>query len=461
MPELALLLCTIFVLFLLRLERKQSPEVSHALWVPTVWMLVIASKPLAIWFGTVGGTESESPLDQIFLSGLLCFGLYVLFRRRFNWSGAVKENSWLMLLIGYMLVSILWSDIPLISFKRWIRELIAVVMAFLVASEPSPRQAVQTVIRRTVYILVPFSPVLIKYFPQYGRQYAPWSGKEMWTGVTMQKNDLGRLCLIGAFFLIWTLVRRWKRRDVPVGKYQTRVDVFLLIVTFWLLKGPPGAYSATAIAALAVGLAIFAGLLWMEKGGMHLGANTLTIMMALVMVYGVAALMLGGLGSGELSATLGRDATLTGRTEAWGRLLSSAMRQPILGGGFGSMWTPRTRAVYNISEGHSGYLDVLLELGFVGLCLVSMYLLSCLRRAHRELSHDFCWGILWICYLMMAALHNITETSFNSLASQLTAVLLFLAVSSSEPNSYGYEVNGEVTIAEQPFPDSDRPKITM
>ena len=44
--QLALLLCTAFVLFLLRLERRQSAGVSAALWIPTLWMLAIASKPL-------------------------------------------------------------------------------------------------------------------------------------------------------------------------------------------------------------------------------------------------------------------------------------------------------------------------------------------------------------------------------------------------------------------------------
>jgi O-antigen ligase len=301
-------------------------------------------------------------------------------------------------------------------------------MAFLVLSEWDPRQAMQCVIRRTSYILIPFSLLLIKYFPEYGRQYAHWSGGEMWAGVTTQKNGLGRLCLISAFFLIWTLIRRWKGRDIPVGKYQTLANVFVLSVTLYLLKGPPGAYSASAIGALAGGLATLVGLIWMQKHRIHLGANTLTIIMALVIVYGVAAPLLGGLGSGGLSSALGRDTTLTGRTEVWAQLVPLAMRQPILGGGFGSMWTPRTRAFYKISEGHNGYLDVLLELGFVGMAFVSMFLLSSCRKAHRELTHDFDWGSLWICYLLMAGFHNVTETSFSSLTSYLTAVLLFVAV---------------------------------
>lgn len=48
-PSLALLICVGFVLFLLRLER-QSLGVSAALWIPTLWLLLTSSKPLAMWF---------------------------------------------------------------------------------------------------------------------------------------------------------------------------------------------------------------------------------------------------------------------------------------------------------------------------------------------------------------------------------------------------------------------------
>jgi exopolysaccharide production protein ExoQ len=427
-PELALLICTAFVLFLLRLERKQAPEVSRALWIPTVWILCIATKPLGIWFGVEADTDG-SPLDRMVFSGLLCLGLLVLAMRKSDWPRAIRGNPWLVLLIGYMLVSIFWSDILYSSFKRWIRELLAVIMALLVASERDPREAVKSVMTRTVYILIPFSPILINYFPKLGRQYN-WSGMVSWTGVATQKNGLGRLCLISAFFLIWTLVRRWKGRDKPVLKYQTAIDVLILIITLWLLKGPPGGYSATAIAALAVGLAMFFGLLWMKKLRIRLGANTLPVIMALVIGYGIASPIAGGLYFGEdISSTLGRDDSLTGRTEIWAKLVPIALKQPILGHGFGGFWTTERREVY-ASEAHSGYLDALLQLGFIGLLFIATYLLSSCRKAQRLLAEDFDWGVLWICFLVMVVVHNVTESSIDSFSSHLTAVLLFLAISS-------------------------------
>lgn len=445
-PPLALLLCTVFVLFLLRLERKQGPEMSRALWIPTIWMLSIASKPLGVWFPSAGGDmESGSPLDRVFLSGLLCLGLFILACRKFSWSRAIKEHTWLTLLIGYMLISILWSDIPFISFKRWIRELVAVVMAFLVLTERDPRQALESLIRRTVYMLIPFSLLLIKYFGEYGRMYNRWSGQVMWVGVTLHKNSLGRLCLIAAFFLVWALVRRWQGRDTAVGKYQTSADLFVLILTLWLFRGPTGGVqSATSTAALAVGLASFAGLFWMKKHKIIWGANTWAAIMALVIGFGIVTPMVGGSSVAGFASFLGRDETLTGRTDIWAGILPIAMQHSILGCGFGGFWTTMKMEAFKTNTAHSGYLEIILELGFVGILLISMFVLSCCRKAHRELGRDFDWGALWICYLLMTVLHNVAESSLDSFTSQLTAILLFLAVCSTAVTSYTPGVSRQV-----------------
>lgn len=353
----------------------------------------------------------------------------------------MKENIWLMLLVGYMLVSILWSDIPYISFKRWTREVIAVVMAILVATERTPRQAMQSIFRRSAYVLIPFSILLIKYFTEYGVMYGRWSGLQMWTGVALHKNGLGRLCLISGIFLIWTLIRRWRGRDVPVTKYQTKVEVFILLLIVWLLKGPSNAYSATSVATLVVGLAVLVGLLWKKKLQINLRSNTLAIIMVFIISYGIVTFLVSGSNISFFASILGRDDTLTGRTDIWAELLPVAMQNPILGHGFGGFWTPLIKEKFKISESHNGYLEILLELGYFGILIFVAFLLSCCRKATKELNHDYDWACLWICFLLVAALHNVAESSLNSFGSYLTAVLIFLSVSCTVPNSFTQEVS--------------------
>jgi exopolysaccharide production protein ExoQ len=431
MPSvLALLICTLFVFYLLRYDRRHSTKVSGALWVPTIWIFSIATKPLANWFGASGeDVESGSPLDRIFVTGLLCLGLLILASRKLDWHSVIKRNTWLILLIAYMLISILWSDLPFISFKRWVRELTAVIMAFVVLTEPEPRQAMESLLRRTIYVLIPFSLLLIKYFPQYGVQYGRWSGEVMWVGVTVQKNGLGRLCLISAFFLVWTLFRRWKGREIGVPKFQTLAEVFLLMLTLWLLKAPSNwAASASGFVALSTGLAAFAGLLWMKKQQINLGVKGWMTVIACIIGIGIIQPLVGGSTVGGFASSLGRNESLTGRTDIWAFLLPSVMSNPILGSGFGGFWTSMTIAKIGVNEAHNGYLDVCLGLGIAGLLLTVFFLMSFCRNAARALAHDFDWAALSICYLIMAAVHNMDESSFDSFTRHLMAIVLLLAV---------------------------------
>ncbi len=406
---------------------------TRAIWIPTILMLYIASKPLGVWFPSFGGDpESGSPLDRAFLTVLICVALWILVRRKYDWRNSMKENVWLMVLIIFMLASILWSNIPYMSFKRWTREFQVLLMAFIVHSEPSPRRAIESILRRTTYILIPFSLLLVKYFPKYGVDYGRWSGVQSWIGVTLQKNSLGRLCLIATFFLIWSLVRRRQGNNPLIWKFQTPIEICVLLISFYLMRGPGGVYSATAVTALGIGLLVYIGFYLLKKFRANLSSGTLMTIVAIIIVYGIATLFFGGSSLKFYVSSVGRDATLTGRTEVWATLLPVAMQRPIVGNGIGGFWSPRTRATFMISEGHSGYLDILLNLGFVGILLVSIFILSSCRKAHRELSYDFDWAVLWICFLIMAMVHNITETSIDTLTSQLTAIIVFLAFSSTK-----------------------------
>jgi exopolysaccharide production protein ExoQ len=439
-PLLALTACIIFVLSLLRFERKQSPGVSRALWLPTIWMLYIASKPLAYWFSYKAvDPQQGSPLDRAFMIILICVALLVLIRRKFDWPGAIKANAPLFVLVAFMLVSISWSTMPFVSFKRWAQELLAILMAFTVLSESAPRQAIESVLRRTVYILIPFSVLLIKYFPEFGVQYGRWSGWRMWIGVTLQKNSLGRLCLISIFFLIWSLTKRRMEKRSPIWKYENHTEIFIMAVSIVLLLGPERDpfYSATSLYALCTGLVVYCGLLIARKWGVTVSSSIITVLAASIIIVGTAALFTGASEIGFAASTAGRDGTLTGRTGVWAALLPIAMKNPILGSGFGGFWTLRTREIFEISGAHSGYLEVLLALGFTGLMLVSLFYLSSCRRAHSLLSVDFYWSALWICLIIMHLAHNMAESSIDSMASQLSAIVLFLTVSSVNSASHG------------------------
>jgi exopolysaccharide production protein ExoQ len=422
-PPLALLLCTAFVLFLLVLERRVSRHISSALWIPTLWMLLIASKPLAVWFGERGDNETGSALDRLVLTVLGVAAVAVLARRRFNWSGPLRRHGWLLVMLVYALVSTLWSDIPLIALRRWMRELIIVPMGLVILSEANPREALESLLRRSAYVLIPFSLMLIKYYPALGLEYGRWSGIGMWTGVTNHKNSLGRMCAIAAIFLLVAFYRRWRARGTAGGPYNNWADLSILFLALYLLKGADGVYSATSVGAFAIGITTFMGLVWCRKLNLRVPLPVLRILTIFLIGIGTSTPFSGGSDVAGFTSFVGRDETLTGRTEVWAALVPVVKRQPLLGAGFGSFWTTARREEYQIPHGHNGYLDILLEEGAVGLALTTVWLLSCTRKLQTALAKDYDGASLGICFLLMALMCNFTETVLSSLTEQVTAVL--------------------------------------
>jgi exopolysaccharide production protein ExoQ len=428
-PSLALLLCTASVLFLLGLEGRGSRAVSGAMWIPTVWMLIAASRPLATWFvgsgRAMGDNESGSPLDRWVLAGLGVAAIVVLVRRQFDWRGSLRRHKWLLAVLAYMFLSTFWSEITLIAMKRWIREVIILMMALVIVSEVNPRQSLASLLRRCAYVLIPFSVVLIKYYPALGRQYARYSGVQMWTGVTGQKNELGRLCTVSILFLLWAFFKRRRDRATTGARYHMWGDLFVIVIAVYLIIG---ANSATSIATLAIGIAIFFGLQWLRKLKLNVSQAGLLAVVISLAAYGISAPFLGGTNVAGFTSVLGRDNTLTGRTEVWAAVLPAMKQKPLLGYGFGSFWTDDRRQLYDIPTAHNGYLDILLELGAVGLALFVAWLLSCARQLRRILVLDYDWASFGICLLLMSLVYNATESALNSLTEYMTAVVVLASL---------------------------------
>jgi O-antigen ligase len=413
-------------MFLLRLERAESRGVTRASWLPTLWYMSISTRSLGMWFGvTSESNEAGSPLDQWFLLAVTVAGVAVVAYRRFDWRRALQRNAWLLALLGYMLISTFWSEITMISLRRWVREAIVLVMPLVIMSDPRPRETLESVLRRCTYVLVPFSLLLIKYYPGLGILYP--HGVRMWTGVTTHKNSLGCLCMIAAFFLLWRLHRRWREDDSTGGKLTPWADVSVLAIAGILLNGEDGGYSATALAALAVGVGSFTGLLWLRKRTQAVPWVALLAVLLILIAFGATAPLTGGSNVAVFSGSLGRTDNLTGRTDLWAALLPTIEDRPLFGYGFGSFWTTARREFYDMSHGHNGYLDVMLDLGIVGLAFCVGWLLSCARKLHCVLAENYGWASFGICILLMAVVYNTTEPALSSLTNELTALVLFVS----------------------------------
>jgi hypothetical protein len=241
--------------------------------------------------------------------------------------------------------------------------------------------------------------------------------------------------VICVFFLLWALYRLWREPNRAGGRFRGGADISVLLIALYLLKGAENAYSATSVGTIVVGLAGFLGLLGLRGLRLEVPRVGLLALVAVLIVFGTSQPFMEGSGVASFSSTLGRDKTLTGRTETWIELVAVVKRQPVLGCGYGSFWTTARREFYRMSHGHNGYLDTLLELGVLGLAFYAAWLLSCARRLHGVLTEDYGWAGLGIGVLLMALVYNVTESALGSLNSEMTAVVVFVSLVSSEASA--------------------------
>ena len=145
MPQqVSALLFVGFILWLLARDAKQRGNVSPALWLPTVWVMIVGSRPISLWFGGSLSMESPdeylkgSPFDMAVFLSQIVLGGWVLSMRRVNWNRLVSLNGALVIYLLYWALSVAWSDYPFVSFKRWIKDLGNLVMVLVIVSDTDP-----------------------------------------------------------------------------------------------------------------------------------------------------------------------------------------------------------------------------------------------------------------------------------------------------------------------------------
>lgn len=415
-PTIALLLWLILLLALLCFDPAKTSKTSAALWVPVVWMFIIASKLPSQWLGGSGGMaaqrlEEGNPLDRSVDLVLIMLAILVLVSRRFDWGDFCTRNFPLMAFIGFGLLSVLWSDFAFIALKRWYRDLGNYLTILVILSDPRPLEAIRTVLRRLSYLLIPLSVVLVKYFPYVGKYYDIWSGANEFVGATTSKNMLGALCLVSGIFFFWDTVTRWTERKERRTKRILLVNVALMAMTLWLLSLSD---SATSRVCLAIGCLVIIATrskIFRRRPGFLRALVPSLFILYLILAFGFGL-------NGDLAQQVGRNPTLTDRTLIWNTVLS-IKTNPVLGTGYESFWLgPRLlsvwRVVGNINEAHNGYLEIYLNLGLIGVALLGILLISSYRNVCKLFASDFSLAALCMALWTITLFYNMTEAAFKS-----------------------------------------------
>jgi O-antigen ligase len=421
-PTLALVLTLLFIAYLFKRELQQEYVPSLALLLPCIYLLILGSRSVTAWVNLGSRVEvidiaEGSPLDRTVFLVLLVAGLVVLFRRRIFWSRVFRDNIWLTLFLIYCGISITWSDFPDIGFKRWIKGIGDPIMILILLTDREPIKAIQFVLKTCIYILIPLSILFIKYYPHIGRGFSEWTGAPWNTGVTTNKNLLGFVLLVSGLFLIWRLSARWRAGD-KVGNRLDEVGIPLLLLCMvgWLFLQ---ANSMTSLLGFILGSCVL----------LSLGLRNIQAHIGSYLIVGALAFLLMQVSFdiyGTVLQGAGRDLTLTGRTDLWEVLLRMDPK-PIFGHGFESFWLGnRLKHLHELyyfrpNQAHNGYIEVYLNLGWLGLCFLGGLLLSGYLKIKEQLASALkmnetdSFARFGMAFLTTYIVYNYTEAAFKSL----------------------------------------------
>jgi O-antigen ligase len=412
-PQLALLLFTIGTLGLFYLDRERESRVSPFLWLPVLWLSLGGSRNVSLWLGMGSPADAMSaqldgsPLDRAVLSLAIAISIAVLATRSDRVWPILKGNAPLLLFFAYCLLSAAWSDYPVVTLKRWSKALGNVTMVLLVLTELDVAMAVKKLISRTAFILMPASVLFIRYYPYLGRYYDQFEGRVFYSGVTADKNQLGCICMILGIGLICLIIDQL-RNPVDRRRHLTALGiVFAITVTLLLITD-----SSTSLACflLGGGVMAFVGFTRPKPALVH-------VLVLSIAVVSTAAFLLKDFFA-VVAGSLGRDTTLTGRTELWDTLLQMDFNR-LTGTGFESfflgdrldfLWK---KYWWRPTEAHNGYLETYLTLGMIGLGLLAMLMFAGYLNAMRVYKADKTAGALRLSWLMVSPVYNITEAAFK------------------------------------------------
>lgn len=403
----------IFVLF--ALDRERKVRTSKALWLAVVWLWIVGSRPVSLWLGlnqTTSATGEGSPLDGGIFAVLLAAGVIVLIGRRRRTSSCLKANWPIVIYFAFCLLSVLWSDFSDISFKRWTKAIGDLVMVLIVVTDPKPTVALRRFFSRIGFILLPASVLLINYFGNLGRAFDPWGSLAI-TGVTTDKNLLGVITMVLSLGAVWRVLalfsdgaQRNRNRRLLAQGILLAFGVDLLVV----------AHSATAGACFALGTGLMLATGLPVIGRRPAAVHALVLMISLA---GGLTLLVGG--DADVVHAMGRNTDFTGRTAIWKAVIPLAPH-PIFGAGFESFWLgPRLERIWRAfpifrpNEAHNGYIEVYLNLGWVGIGLIALILITGYWRAVAAFRCDPGIGGLMLAYIACAAIYSVTEAGFRLL----------------------------------------------
>ncbi|MGA9567721.1 MAG: O-antigen ligase family protein [Candidatus Korobacteraceae bacterium] len=346
------------------------------------------------WAGK-GGDKITQSLNLLMIAASL-----TLFCISYRWTkkGFAAGTVLAFSAVGFLCLSALWSLDPPTTFRIAIVYLYVVLGAIGIARTMDADEYMH-LLSWCCFLSAIASILLLVASPGKAHMLTydqGGSGASDFIGIFPQKNVLGQVMATGALAAL---------HDIRVARRRYLGKLCMLFVFLGM------AYASKSTGALMAAL-LFCGIsgfdsLWQRGGAARPTGVILAVLLAPVLIVAM-------LTPDTLLELIGKDPTLTGRTEIWAYIYSDIGMKPLLGWGyyvFREQINPFAAEIsaavhWEVPNAHTGLLEFLLDVGIVGTALFAFILIRiivlavrCLRTSQRALAISTiscCAGILLI-----------------------------------------------------------------
>ncbi len=272
------------------------------------------------------------------------------------------------------------------------------------------------------------SLVMVFAFPSIGVHQFDNAG--LWRGLWYEKNQMGVVMVAGAVAAAACLAAEERRRAIPA--------VALAVTTLLVLA----TQSKTSLLCLVIGVGLI-GVLWaMRKGGPAL--TVVGVWFGVVLCAAIGYVFITE--PAVVLKALGKDPSLTGRTDIWVSLMREVNLRPWTGFGYQAFWGRdsipaafvRQETGWPVPSAHNGWIDLLIQLGWpgavtVGFAVVLAFLTSLFRIPVAGAREGY-FGIAYFAvFLLLSLSESILLTNANLPWALLLAIMTRGLMADPEP----------------------------
>ena len=365
---------------------------------PAKWLYFYIFGITLVFSGASDGTEG-SAFKQYSWVGCYALCVTILYRTRQHPElQKVHIPVELWILLAWMLLSITWSPYGFMSLKRYLLIIGSLLVGVLTTRmTPDSKSSVHFLLMPLV-VCVLLGVVHAVAFPDRA-----FGSDGAMRGYAVQKNPWGQLCLLCALVFLHAIVTRKNKLYYLVLMVPTLVMLYL-------------SQSTTSIMAF-IGMSLVMFTLVSLMRHRLLGITLLSLFLAITSVVTLVFTVLHGelpfnYAIESIFKAADKSTTLTGRTQLWYLMWGEISRHLWTGTGIGGFWAGLEGASGALSrkldwgppgQAHSGYIDVLNEIGIIGSVLL---LLLLIRHAVN------CWKLCRRGHLDAALFHCAVATAF-------------------------------------------------